>query len=207
MVLKTLAAAATTIAIAVTGTALAQLPPGVFAGQRDLKSAAAGTYLIDPDHTAVIAKVSHIGYALSVFRFTKVAGELTWNPAQPSHSALTASVETASISTPVAGFATERAGDAYLKSAAFKQARFVSTRFHEIDSTHGTVDGNFTLLGKTVPVTFEVELMGAGKGFMGHARIGIEATTKIDPQQFGLSPMLGDSIILIIDGEFAAQAK
>ncbi len=63
------------------------------------------------------------------------------------------------------------------------------------------------MLGKTVPLTFDVELLGAGKGFMGHPRIGVEATGKIDPRTFGLPPLLGESISLVIDGEFAAVSK
>jgi polyisoprenoid-binding protein YceI len=199
---KILATLALALFIGQAGSAGAQLPPGVYAGERDYKQAAAGHYGVDPTHTAVIAKVSHIGYALSVFRFDKVAGALTWDPAAPDKTTLKVSVDTASISTPVPGFAAELAGNAYLNSSAFPQATFVSTNFREIDPTHGRVDGQFTLMGKTIPLTFDVELMGAGKGF-GHPRIGVEATAKIEPRAFGLSPMLGASILLVIDAEFA----
>jgi polyisoprenoid-binding protein YceI len=183
--------------------ALAQLPPGVFAGERDYRLAPAGAYAVDPDHTAVVAKVSHIGYSLSVFRFDKVSGTLSWNPAQPAASSLKVSVDTASISTPVPGFAAQLAGDGYLKSAAFPRATFESSHFRQIDPAHGRIDGQFTLMGKTVPLTFDVEFIGAGKGFMGHPRIGVEATASINPRDFGISPMLGGPIQLVIDAEFA----
>lgn len=197
------AALAVALLLGQSAPAMAQLPPGVFAGEHDYKLAAAGAYALDPDHTAVVAKVSHIGYSLSVFRFDKVAGTLNWTPAQPANTSLKVSVDTASVATPVAGFAAQIAGDGFLKSAAFPQATFVSTQFHQIDATHGKVDGQFTLMGKTVPLTFDVELVGAGKGFMGHPRIGAEATTRIHPQDFGLAPMFGDAIELVIDAEFA----
>jgi polyisoprenoid-binding protein YceI len=185
------------------GAALAQLPPGVFAGEGDYRLAPPGAYALDPDHTAVIARVSHIGYSLSIFRFDRVAGTLNWDPARPTRSSLTVSVETASISTPVAGFAAELAGDEFLKSRTFPQATFVSTRFRQDDASHGWVDGQFTLMGKTVPLTLAMALVGAGKGFMGHPRIGVEATGRINPQAFGMSPTFGDSIQLVIDAEFA----
>lgn len=183
--------------------ALAQLPPGVFARERDYRLAPTAVYALDQDHTAVVAKVSHIGYSLSVFRFDKVSGTLSWNPAQPAASSLKVSVDTASISTPVAGFAAQLAGDGYLKSATFPRATFESTHFRQVDPTHGHIDGQFTLLGKTVPLTFDVEFIGAGKGFMGHPRMGVEATARINPRDFGISPMLGDPIQLVIDAEFA----
>jgi polyisoprenoid-binding protein YceI len=179
-----------------------QLPPGVFAGERDYKLALAGTYILDPDHTAVIAKVSHIGYALSVFRFGIAEGTLTWDPAQPARSNLKATVTTASISTPVAGFAKQLAGADYLNSVAYPKATFVSTSFHPSDDTHGRVDGQFTLLGRTRPLSFDVTLQGAGKGFMGHPRLGVEATAQLDPQDFGLNPMLSTPIRIDIDAEF-----
>lgn len=189
------------------GLAFAQLPPGVFMGEADVKAAPAGTYVLDPSHTSVIAKVSHIGYALSVFRFGGVEGSLTWDPAQPETSKLTVKVKTASIETPVAGFAKELAGSKYLNAAAHPDATFVSTAFHRKDDAHGTVDGTLTLLGKSAPVTFDVELGGAGKGFMGHPRLGISATGRINPQDFGMNAMFSTPIRLEIDAEFATTGK
>lgn len=204
MIQLTLCAAALSL-VFVNATAAADtpLPAGVFAGEPDYRGAPEGRYALDPDHTAVIAKVSHVGYSLSVFRFDKVEGALAWNPSDPSKATLDVSVDTASISTPVKGFAEKLAGDDFLRCRAYPKARFVSTGFRRIDATRGTVDGQFTLLGKTAPVSFTVELIGAGKGFMGHPRIGIEASAAIRPQTFGLPPALGTTIDVVVDAEFA----
>ena len=197
------AAAAIAATLSLGAPAVAQLPPGVFAGEHDYRLAPAGAYAIDPAHTAVLAKVSHIGYGLSVFRFDKVDGVLTWDPANPAQSSMRVAVEVASIDTPVPGFAKELSGDPYLKADAFPKATFVSTAFHQIDASHGRVDGDFTLMGKTRPMSFDVELIGAGKGFMGHPRLGIEAKGEVHPQEFGMSPMFAAPIQLVIDAEFA----
>jgi polyisoprenoid-binding protein YceI len=197
------AAAAIAATLSLGAPAIAQLPPGVFAGEHDYHLAPAGPYAIDPAHTAVLAKVSHIGYGLSVFRFDKVDGVLTWDPANPAHSSMKVSVDVASIDTPVSGFAKELSGDGYLKADAFPKATFVSTAFHQIDASHGRVDGEFTLMGKTRPLAFDVELVGAGKGFMGHPRLGVEARTRLNPQEFGMNPMFSAPIELVIDAEFA----
>jgi polyisoprenoid-binding protein YceI len=177
------------------------LPPGVACGAPDPAGAPAGTYAIDPNHAAIVARVSHIGYSYSVFRFGKVTASLIWDPASPEQSKLTAAVDTASIGTPVPGFPTELAGEKYLNSAKFPQATFVSTAFHKVDATHGKVDGQFTLLGVTKPMTFDVTLVGAGKGF-GKPRIGIEAASTLDPQAFGMSPFFVAPIELVVDAEF-----
>jgi polyisoprenoid-binding protein YceI len=179
------------------------LPPGVFPGEQDFRQAPAGAYALDPNHAAVIARVSHIGYSYSVFRFDKVQGALTWDPAAPAKSTLSVTVQTGSIATNVPGFSGEVSGASFLNVAAFPQASFVSTGFRQIDATHGKVEGKFTLMGKTVPLTFDATLVGAGKGFMGHPRMGVHAEATIEPKDFGLPPMFAAPIALVIDTEFA----
>ncbi len=193
------------LALLIAHPAAAQLPPGVYAGEHDYKQATAGDYALDPSHTAVLAKVSHIGYSLSVFRFDKSDGTLTWDPAHPGASHLSVIVDSASIDTPVPDFAKELSGAGFLNAAAFPKAMFVSTSFHQIDASHGRVEGVFTLMGKTVPLTFDVDLLGAGKGFMGHPRIGIEARGELKTADFGLPAVLGPTVQLVIDAEFARK--
>ena len=178
------------------------LPPGVYMGEPDYKDATAGTYALDPDHAAVIARVSHLRYSYSIFRFDRLSATLTWDPANPAKGALSAAVETASITSNVKGFGEQLAGDEFLKSKAFPEATFVSTAFRQTSPRDGKVDGTLTLMGKTRPVTFDVELVGAGKGFAGQPRMGMTARTRINPVDFGLPPLLGDAIEIVVDAEF-----
>jgi polyisoprenoid-binding protein YceI len=178
------------------------LPPGVYMGEVDYKQALAGTYTLDPDHASVIARVSHIGYSYSIFRFDRLSGTLAWDPANTAGASLSAKVETASITSNVKGFGEQLAGDEFLKTRSFPEASFVSTAFRQTSSRRGKVDGQLSLMGKTRPVTFDVELVGAGKGFAGQPRIGINARTSIKPVDFGLPPLLGDAIEIVIDTEF-----
>ena len=177
-------------------------PPGPIPhGQKDVSLALAGTYKLDPAHTAIIARVSHVGFSRSVFRFERVTGELAWDPKEIDKSKLTASVETGSIATPVANFAAQLAGPKFLNAVQFPDATFVSTAFRRIDATHGKVIGVFTLMGKSEPVTFDVSLVGAGP-FYGRYVIGIHAETSIKQQDFGLPQVFDEPIELVIDTEF-----
>lgn len=178
------------------------LPPGVYMGSKTLADASAGTYTIDPDHCAVLARVQHIGYSWSVFRFDRVAGKLAWDPATPEKSTLSVAVQTGSIASNVKGFAADLAGDQYLKSAKFPEAAFVSTAFRRSDATHGKVDGQLTLLGVTRSVTFDVELIGAGKGWADRPRLGVHAVVAIAPQDFGFPALFGNAIEIVVDAEF-----
>jgi polyisoprenoid-binding protein YceI len=187
----------------------ADAPPAPFViphGTQDVTKAVAGAYTLDPNHVGMVARVSHLGFSISIFRFEKVAATLQWDPAHIAGSKLEATVETASITSNVPGFATALAGPQYLNAGAFPQATFVSTAFRQTDATHGKVDGQFTLKGKTVPLTFDVTLVGAGPGFaggpaMGHV-IGIHAEGWINPKDFDLGPFFTDPIQLVIDTEF-----
>jgi len=178
------------------------LPPGVYMGEADYKQAPAGSYAIDPDHASVIARVSHLRYSWSIFRFDRVSGTMNWDPADTAKSSITAKVATASITSNVKDFAQQLAGDNFLKSAAFPDATFVSTAFRQMSTRRGKVDGQLTLMGKTKAVTFDVELVGAGKGFGGKPRIGVHAVATINPQDYGLPPFFTDPIQIQIDTEF-----
>lgn len=199
------------IAAASAGPAQPPTPQQIPMGQHDYHQATAGRYTLDPNHVGLIARVSHLGFSVSIFRFGKVSAKLDWHPDDVAKSKLTATVQTASIESNVPGFAEQLQGDEYLKSKKYPAATFVSTAFRQTDAQHGKVDGKFTLMGKTVPLTFDVSLVGAGPGFagspvMGHV-IGIHAEGAIHPQDFNMSPFFTTPIELIIDTEFDKPGK
>lgn len=185
-------------------------PPGPLPhGQHDARKATAGTYTMDIQHTAIIARVSHLGFSMSAFRFGKAEATLQWDPAHMESSTLRATVAADSIATPVPGFAAQLHGKDYLNTAKYPRATFVSTAFRPRDMRSGTVEGRLTLLGKTVPATFDVSLVGAGPGFaaspvMGHV-LGIHAVTRVDPKTIGLPPVFADPIEIAIDTEFTRK--
>ena len=205
--LRTIASAAAFVLVVAAATdgaaqSSSDLPPGVYRGGQVLADARAGTYTIDPDHTAVLVRVQHIGYSWLVFRFDKASGTLGWDPAAPEKSTLSVAVVVESITSNVKGFASELAGDQYLKAAKFPEATFVSSAFHRTDAMHGKVDGQFTLMGTTKPVTFDVELVGAGKGWENRPRLGVHAVARIVPQDYGFPALFGNTIEIAVDTEF-----
>jgi polyisoprenoid-binding protein YceI len=171
-------------------------------GGKELADARAGTYTIDPDHNAVFARVQHIGYSWSVFRFDQASGTLAWDPAAPEKSTLSVAVRVESITSNVKGFASDLAGEQYLKAAKFPEATFVSSAFRRGDAMRGKVDGQLTLMGIAKPVTFDVELVGAGKGWADKPRLGVHAVARIAPQDFGLPAVFGKAIEIVVDTEF-----
>lgn len=197
-------------ALALAGLALAEPqapPPGMLPhGQHDARKATAGTYTLDPQHTAVIARVSHLGFSMSAFRFGDASATLQWDPAHIERSKLRATVRTDSITTTVIGFAEQLKGRDYLDTAKNPTATFVSTAFRAKDFRHGKVDGKLTLLGHVVDATFDVDLIGAGPGFaaspkIGHV-IGVHAVTHVNPRAIELPAVFQEPIEIAIDTEF-----
>jgi polyisoprenoid-binding protein YceI len=194
------------VSLALLACTVAADPVNIPLGRKDVTLATAGIYTLDPDHVSVEARVSHIGFSISIFRFGKAEATLQWDPKAIAKSKLDATVETSSLITNVAGFAEELQGGKYLNTAKYPQAVFVSTAFRRKDAMHGKVDGQLTLMGKTLPATFDVTLVGAGPGFaggstMGHV-IGIHAETAVDPHRLGLPAILSTPIAIVIDAEF-----
>ena len=138
-----------TVGVSAQGVCPPGIPDGVFCGERNIAHATAGTYAVDGDHSAVLARVSHIGYSYSVFRFDRVSGTLVWDPANVARSTLSVSVKIESITSNVKDFASQLAGDKFLNAPRFPEATFVSTAFRQADANSGKVDGNLTLMGKT----------------------------------------------------------
>ena len=61
-----------TLSLILAGLSIAaeQAPPMVLPhGQHDVRAATAGVYTLDVQHTAIIARVSHLGFSMSAFRF------------------------------------------------------------------------------------------------------------------------------------------
>jgi polyisoprenoid-binding protein YceI len=193
------------VAAAIVGTALLFAGSAVAQVTGDPAAAPAGTYTIDARHTAVLARVPHAGFSFEVFRFGAVEGTLTWNPANAAANSLNVTIAANSIATPVEGFATELQGERFLNSAGHPNATFVSTAFRQIDATHAEVDGNFTLKGVTKPVTFRVELIGAGANQRGTPTIGFRATTMIDNADYNFPGFIRGQSEIVVDGEFNRQ--
>jgi polyisoprenoid-binding protein YceI len=174
---------------------------GMPTAAHDYKAAAAGKYVIDAKHTGLVARVPHVGFSYSIFRFQTVAGTLAWDPANPHADHLDVAVDPKSIVTaPVDGFSDE-INEKFLNIAKFPTATFVSTAFHPASATHGTVEGDLTLLGVTKHVTFDVDLVGTG-AFHGASVIGVTAKTELDPKTYGLPGFITGPIELVIDTEF-----
>jgi len=198
----------------------AQAPPPEAPPSAQVQSdAPAGAYAIDPSHTDLSFRVSHIGMSMYTARFTGVNAALNFDPAAPETMRVEATIDVRSLTLPAppAGFVETMLGPEWFDAARFPEITFRSSAVELTGANTARVSGDLTLHGVTRPVTLEVTFNG---GYAGHpmernARIGFSARGSFSRTAFGMgygvpaagSTMgVGDTVEVIIEAELTGPA-
>jgi polyisoprenoid-binding protein YceI len=168
----------------------------------------AGTYVLDPRHASLIAKVPHLGgFSRLTFRFDKLAGGFTYDPANWQATKLTFTVDPRSVDTGDAAFSKQIAG--YFHTEKYPAITFVSTGITDAGDGQGQVTGDLTFHGVTKPVTLNVTFNGVGPGLLGAGtRMGFSGTARIKRSEFNetaVSQWAGDDVDLLFEVEFTKK--
>jgi polyisoprenoid-binding protein YceI len=192
------------LALLVATPVLAQTPP-----TRDPAQIQAGTYAVDPGHTQVGWRVSHMGFSNYAGGFSDVSGTLELQPKNPAAAKLSIKIPVTSVATTSAKLTDELKGDQWLDAAKFPAMTFVSTKVAPEGKDRAKVTGDLTLHGVTKPVTLDVTLVGAGVNPLNKkVTVGFEATGTLKRSEFGVKtyvPLIGDELHLTIAGAFEKQ--
>ena len=171
-------------------------------------AAAAGNYVLDPSHASVTWSLSHAGLSQYTARFDDISGTLNFNPDAPETSSVDISIASDSVSTGLPKFDETLGSEAkYFNASVYPEIRFTSTSAKKLTETTGTVTGDLSFRGTTLPVTLQTTFNGAGKSF-GHPgdTLGFSATGVIKRSDFGMDTLLnfgiGDDVTLRIEAEF-----
>jgi polyisoprenoid-binding protein YceI len=139
---------------------------------------------IDPTHSQVSFAIGVMSFATTRGHFNTGRGQLHIDEQNPASSWVEAEVDAASVDTQ------NRLRDTHLRSGAFFAVKkyptisFRSTRVEHIGGPAYKVTGNLTLLGRTKPITFEVEYIGQSTG--SDTRAALTAKATINRDDFGL---------------------
>jgi polyisoprenoid-binding protein YceI len=163
----------------------------------------ADNYDIDPMHTSVTFKISHLGLSWVHGRFNEVSGSFTIDPADAAKSSFALNIKPESIDTGIPK------RDEHLKSGDFlnvkqnPQLNFKSTAVKAIQDGY-EVTGDLTLHGVTKSVTFP--LLGGRKAEFpkGVQRTGYSTELIVKRKDFGMDKMLeaiGDEVRIAISFE------
>ncbi len=153
--------------------------------------AGAAEYRIDPAHSVVQFKISHLGYSWMIGVFDRISGSFTYDPvAGPGGQKVSVEIDTASIDTGHAERDKHLRSPGFLNVRKFPEARFVSTDY-EGDARGGMMKGNLTLMGITKPIAIAVKTVGEGNDRWGGYRAGFEGTVTINRRDFNAGRNLG----------------
>jgi len=169
-------------------------------------AAQAGTWQIDPNHTAAQFSVRHLGVSTVRGAFTKVTGTVKHDPTDPTKDSIDVTIDANSVDTRV------EMRDNDLRSARFFDVqKYPSITFHSksvkvAGAGKMQITGDLTIHGVTKEVVLDVDgPTEAIKDPMGKGqRMGASATTKVNRQDFGVSALpgvVGDEITITIDVE------
>lgn len=182
------------------------------------REAPAGVYTLDPDHTSVVFRVSHMGLSHYTARFTRIDGQLTFDPANPAAQQVTATIDAGSLATaypdPAKLDFDAQVEKQFLDAARYPQITFRSTKVEPTGAETARVTGDLTLHGVTRPIVLAVTYNGGYKaGGMdpkGH-RVGFSAHGAFKRSDFGITygvPApgttfgVGDDVEVIVETEF-----
>ena len=168
----------------------------------------AGNYVVDPAHTSVVWRISHVGLSNYTARFDKVSGVLLFDAEKPQNSKIDIRIDPTSVHTGDADFDKTLANERkYFDAKTYSEIRFVSNDIKITGKNSGDVHGDLSFRGHTKPVTLMVTYNGAGKSF-GHKgqTLGFSATATLSRSDFGLTTLkafgIGDEVTLQIETEF-----
>lgn len=152
---------------------------------------AAEEYRIDPAHSFIHFRVSHLGIAWVQGRFNRFEGEFVFDEQTPANSRVTVTIDTASVDSNHAERDRHLRSDDFLDVRRFPNATFVATGFEDQGDDRGVLTGDLTLHGVTRPVSIDVQHIGHGPDPWGGYRRGFEGRTRFALADFGITYDLG----------------
>jgi polyisoprenoid-binding protein YceI len=152
---------------------------------------AAEEYRIDPAHSFIHFRVSHLGIAWVQGRFNRFEGEFVFDEQTPANSRVTVTIDTASVDSNHAERDRHLRSDDFLDVRRFPNATFVATGFDDQGDDRGVLTGDLTLHGVTRPVSIDVQHIGHGPDPWGGYRRGFEGRTRFALADFGITYDLG----------------
>ncbi|MFN3465906.1 MAG: YceI family protein [Terricaulis sp.] len=171
----------------------------------------AGEYRLDPRHASVLFRIQHQGLAWFTARFDTKAATLTLDPADPSQSQLSASVDADSVNTGVLNAQGERAFDQAIGRALGARTTptitFVSTSIERTGEHTGRITGDLTMNGQTHPAMLDATFVGDTTDLLrgGSRVLGFSAQGTIDRTAWGINDwraFTGKDVQLVIEAEF-----
>ena len=144
-----------------------------------------GSYDIDPKHSYIGFRVTHMGLAEVPGAFRDFSGSINYDGKDVSKSSVNFTAKVTSVDTGVAPRDTHLRTADFFEVEKYPDMSFKSTKV-EKKGDQWEVTGDFTLKGVTKQVTIPFTVNGMMKDAKGNVKMGISAQTMINRQDYGV---------------------
>jgi len=174
----------------------------------------AGTYVIDPSHSLVAFSARHLMVAKVRGRFDAPAGSFTIAD-DPLESSVEVTIDPTTVTTGDAKRDEHLRSPDFFDVERFPAVTFASTGVTHVKGNDWRLEGNLTLHGVSRSVTLDLGVVGVEKDPYGNTKVGFEARTTLNREDFGLTwnaalesggVLVGKEITIELEIEAALQA-
>lgn len=173
-------------------------------------AAATSDWQIDPAHSSAQFAVKHLAISTVRGAFTSVKGAIQLDDKDITKSTVDVTIDVNSVDTRVAARDKDLRSDHFFDVEHYPTITFKSKKVEQVAPGKLRVIGDLTIHGVTKEVALDVDGPSAPiKDPWGNQRVGINASSKITRQDFGITygpGMIGDEVSITIDAEMFQKA-
>lgn len=173
-----------------------------YAGLSDVPT---GEYALDKTHGYITFTYSHMGFSTPHVAFKSFDVQLNLDSAHPGNSAVSVTIDAASVDSRVALLDEHLRGEKFFDAAKYPDIRFRSTAVESLGNDEFKVTGDLTIKDVTAPVVLKTTIKKAANNPMsGKPTVGAVAETTLSRSAWGISeyvPNVGDEVTVYISVE------
>lgn len=156
-----------------------------------LSAPAMASWEVDPTHTHISFQVSHLQLTKTPGIFKRFNTTLDFDEKKIERSSVRFVIDASSIDTAHEGRDKDLQGPDWFDAVANPSITFVSNKVRPAGGNRYFIDGDLSLRGKSVPVTFSARLTNRAENpFLKIPAVGFEATATIKRSAFGMASYL-----------------
>jgi polyisoprenoid-binding protein YceI len=175
------------------------------------------SWRIDSNHSGAHFSVRHMMISTVRGEFTGVSGTVLYDPKDPTHDSVEASIDCSTVNTGVVKRDAQLKGPDFFDIARYPQMKFKSTHVEAAGEGKLKVMGDLTINAITKPVVLDVDGPSASiRDPRGNEKIGLSASTKISRKDFGITwnevmesggVAVADEVVIGLDLELIKNSK
>jgi polyisoprenoid-binding protein YceI len=179
-------------------------------------SAATSTWQLDPAHSSAQFAVRHLAISTVRGAFSKVTGTVVFDDKDVSKSSVDVTIDVSTVDTREPNRDKDLMSDHFFDVAHYPTMTFNSTKVEQAGTGKLKITGDLTIHGTTKQVVLDVDgPTAAVKDPWGNQRAAVNATTKVNRQDFGVKwnatmdnggVVVGDDVSITIDAEMIQKS-